>query len=267
MSAADARGAGAGAARPDLLILCYHAVSEDWPFAAAVRPRELERQLRSLLRRGFEARSLSAALEAPGAGPTLVVTFDDAFASVRRLALPLMARLGVPGTVFVPTDHATGGTPMTWSLLGQWSGTPHERELSPMSWDEIRDLRDSGWEIGSHTCSHPDLTRISEREAERELRRSREVCESEAERPCRALAYPFGRCDERVVELAGGSGYAAAVTLGGRLAEPLAPTGPLALGRVGVYRATSRPLFGAKTSVRLRRARAAPAYRKLMGRN
>jgi len=219
-----------------------------------VRPAALEHQLERLLRRGYRPCTLSEALEKPRRR-TLVVTFDDAFRSVEARALPLLSRLGVPGTVFVPTDFATGQEPMTWSALSRWVGTRHQRELESMSWDELRRLSDAGWEIGSHTCSHPVLTELGDAEAADELRRSRRVCEVEIGKACTALAYPFGIFDGRVARLAEAAGYEAAAGLNRHVLEPTAGRGRFELPRDGVYRGNGRLDFDAKTSSLIRRAR------------
>lgn len=222
-----------------LLILCYHAISESWPNVGAVAPRALRRQLAGLLRRGYAPRTLSAALREPPGQKTLVVSFDDAFRSVFGAGRAVLDQLGIPGTLFVPTDFASVAAPMTWSTLGRWVGTVHEPELRCMSWDEVRELAGAGWEIGSHTCSHPDLTAIGPERAAAELTGSRQICEEQLQRPCRSLAYPFGARDARVVGLAGEAGYEHAVTLGERLLGPLCTDDPLQLSRDGVYRGTN----------------------------
>jgi peptidoglycan/xylan/chitin deacetylase (PgdA/CDA1 family) len=193
----------------------------------------------------------------------VVVTFDDAMRSVLGKGLALMARLGVPGTMFVPTDFATGAELMTWSTLDKWRGTQHEEELRCMSWDEVRRLADAGWEIGSHTCSHPRLTDLDDETALRELRESRAACEEQLQSPCESLAYPFGAWDPRVKELVGQAGYRQAVTLSSHISEPLFANGTLALSRDGVYRWTNRTEFFLTTSPALRALRASHLYGRL----
>jgi peptidoglycan/xylan/chitin deacetylase (PgdA/CDA1 family) len=252
-----------------LLILCYHAVSESWPSPVAVAPRVLDRQLRHLLRRGYRPRTLSAALRNRGSDrqgdeKTLVVTFDDAFRSVLDSGFEVLERLQVPATLFVPTDVASEAGLMTWSSLGGWVGTPHEPELRCMSWAGIRQLSEAGWEIGSHTCSHPKLTEIETSQAEGELSRSRTACESALQRPCPSLAYPFGASDARVVELARGSGYEQGVALGTRLLDSLPSRSVFELPRDGVYRSTSWPYFLALSSPTIRRVRTSRIYHRLL---
>ncbi len=248
----------------DLLILCHHGVSESWPSEFAIEPRRLEGQLRFLLRRGYRPMTLSAALAERPSGKTLVVTFDDAYRSVLREGYPVLARLGVPATVFVPTAFATSREPMAWSEMGRWVGTPFESELDCMTWDELRRLQDRGWEIGSHTRTHADLALLDDEELAGELRQSREECERELRRPCRALAYPFSSYDERVKDAAASAGYATAVILDSQVAIPRrtmpylpgARQDPLELLRAGLYRGDGWARFLAKTSLVARRMRA-----------
>lgn len=244
----------------DAAILCYHAVSEDWPNVAAIDQASLERQVRHLLKRGYRPRTLSQAF-APGArGRSLVVTFDDAFRSVLERGLPVLERLGVPATLFVPTDFAAEAAPLTWSTLAQWQNGPYEEELRCMSWEEVRRLAAAGWEIGSHTCSHPKLTEIEAERAAAELERSRAACEEALQRPCATFAYPFGAHDEKVVGMTRAAGYELAVTLGERLLEPRVRDDRLRLSREGIYRGTSWAQFLAATSPGLARARASRAF-------
>jgi peptidoglycan/xylan/chitin deacetylase (PgdA/CDA1 family) len=242
----------------DLLILCYHAVSNDWPGVGAIAPDILDRQIRHLLRRRYRPLTLSEALASSSAGRKLVVTFDDAFHSVLERGLPVLEALEVPATLFVPTDFAAEAAPMTWSTLAQWVGTDHEDELRCMSWDDVRRLAVKGWEIGSHTCSHPKLTAIDRAQAAAELARSKQACETEVGSACRALAYPFGLHDPGVVEMAASAGYKSAVTLGDRLLGTRRRERPLELSREGIYRTTGWPHFLAATSPLLGRLRTHP---------
>jgi peptidoglycan/xylan/chitin deacetylase (PgdA/CDA1 family) len=216
----------------DILVLCYHGISDTWPAATTVQPARLEEQLAGFLRRGYRGATLSEALTNPPAKRTLVVTFDDAHASVGLLAAPVLAGLGLPGTVYVPTDYPDSGRPMGWDGYDMWLGSEYEPELACLGWDELRELHDSGWEVGSHTCSHPHLPRLGPAEIATELNESRRRCEEEISAPCLSLAYPYGECDETSVVTAREAGYRFATTIP-RSAQPSLP---LRWPRVGVYR-------------------------------
>lgn len=247
----------------EILVLCYHAVSDNWPSPAAIAPGRLGAQLRLLRRRGYRALTLSEALEGGAPRRSMVVTFDDAYTSILERGLPVLDALGIAATVFVPTDAADSAGLMEWSELARWVGTEHEEELRCMSWEELRRLAGRGWEVGSHTCSHPHLTEIDTNRAERELSLSRQRCEEELQRPCSSLAYPFGSYDRGVRELVAASGYGAAVTLDERIVEPLAGRGPLDVPREAIYRETGWLTFALKTSRIVRRVRISGAYARL----
>jgi peptidoglycan/xylan/chitin deacetylase (PgdA/CDA1 family) len=237
----------------DVLVLCYHAVSETWSAALSVTPQAIERQLRRLVARGYRACTFTEAVLAPPAPKTLAITFDDAFASVAGLALPIIERLGLCATVFVPTcfPEARPGQPMGWPGIDGWLQGPHEDELRGMSWDQLRGLARAGWEIGSHTHTHPRLTTLADEALAEELATSKRICAERMGADCTSLAYPYGDHDERVVRAAGAAGYAAAGTLPGALH----PATPLRWPRVGVYHADHGLRLAAKTSPLVRRVR------------
>lgn len=216
---------------PDTLILCYHAVSGSWPADLAVSPEQLERQLEPLVKRGYRGVTFSDAATESADRPRLAVTFDDAYRST-LLALPILERLGLPGTVFVPTAHVGSSEPMAWPGIDRWLGGPHEPELHCMDAEQIGRLQAAGWEIGSHTHTHPHLSTLKGGELADELARSRARVEELTGTRCRSIAYPYGDFDDAVVDAARAAGYETACTL------DVAEHGgdPLRSPRVGVYR-------------------------------
>jgi len=215
----------------DRLVLCYHAVSERWPSPLAVTPERLEETLTFLGRRGYRAGTFSETVIRSGGDRRLAATFDDAFRSVYVHAFPVLRNLRMTATVFVPTALVGTGQPMSWAGVAQWLDGPYAAELTGMSWDELGELADAGWEIGSHTRRHARLTELDDDVLADELRGSREECERHLGRPCNSLAYPYGAVDERVVRAAREAGYAAAAAPPNRLPGDLAMRWP----RVGVY--------------------------------
>jgi peptidoglycan/xylan/chitin deacetylase (PgdA/CDA1 family) len=217
----------------EIAILCYHGFSETWPAPTTVTPARLERQLAWLAKRGYRSATLSEALSDPPSDRTLVLTFDDAHRSVIGSAAPLLAEHGFVGTVFAPTDYVDSGKPMGWDGYDIWLGTPHEGELAPLSWEQLGGLVEAGWEVGSHTLSHPHLPAVADDERlGAELGDSRRRCEERLGVPCPTLAYPYGEHDARVRRAAAAAGYTVAVTMPQAAEPPL----PLAWPRVGVYR-------------------------------
>jgi peptidoglycan/xylan/chitin deacetylase (PgdA/CDA1 family) len=240
----------------DLLVLCYHAVSERWPADLSITPGNFEAQLELLSERGYRGVTFTDAVTGAGDGKAVAVTFDDAYRSVIELGEPILARLGWPATVFVPTDFAGTERPMSWPGIDHWMGGEFERELVPMSWEELDRLASLGWEIGSHTCSHPHLTELDDGALEAELGRSKSVCEQHLGRPCESIAYPYGDHDDRVAGAAKRAGYRTAGTLPTRMDS----RDPLRWPRVGVYYGDDLRRFRTKVSPIVRGLRASRAW-------
>jgi peptidoglycan/xylan/chitin deacetylase (PgdA/CDA1 family) len=235
----------------DALVLCYHGVSENWPADIALSPGRLADQVRWFLDRGYRPATFTAAVSGEAGGRVLAVTFDDAYRSVPALAVPVLAELGVPATVFAPTRFVGEAEPTGWDGTDEWVSTPWASELTVMDWPELNALAERGWEVGSHTRTHPWLTRLGDEALRDELERSKVELEEQLGRPCRSLAYPYGDLDGRVAEAARAAGYLAA---GGLLPGPVSARDPLRFPRISVGRGWSDETL---------RRRARPWHRRL----
>lgn len=235
----------------DVLVLCYHAVSERWEDALAVTPERLSAQLAELLGRGYVATTFTRAVLDPPAPRTLAVTFDDACVSVVRRAKPALDALGVPATVFAPSGWVGELAPMRWPGIEHHGDGPHAHELACLDWDQLRRLGDDGWEIGSHTVSHPRLSAIDDAELARELAASRATLEAGLQRSVLSVAYPYGDVDVRVMARTRDAGYLAAAGLPARPGDDDAWCWP----RVGVYRRDDRWRFRTKVAPSVRTLR------------
>lgn len=114
-----------------------------------------------------------AAAEAPAhAGRGYVaITFDDCWNSVYDYALPLLTSYNIPATAYAIT-----------SAIGEGDYMSAERLLS---------LQSAGWEIGSHTATHADLTAVSLEDATAELADSKAALEAQGINVT-TMAYPYG---------------------------------------------------------------------------
>jgi peptidoglycan/xylan/chitin deacetylase (PgdA/CDA1 family) len=228
----------------ELMVLCYHAISPTWSAGLSVTPDAFERQISSLVRNGWTAATFTEVTRATPAGRTVVVTFDDAFASVKTYALPVLKKLGLKGTVFAPTDYISRQAPLAWSGLRHWEDGPNADELTALTWDDLGELAELGWEIGSHSRTHPMLTSLDDDSLATELRESREECATRIGRPVTAIAYPYGDVDDRVQALTRDAGYEAAAAL----EWPSPASNRYSYPRIGVYHKDAWPRFRFKVA-------------------
>jgi peptidoglycan/xylan/chitin deacetylase (PgdA/CDA1 family) len=80
-------------------------------------------------------------------------------------------------------------------------------ELAPLTWGMAAEMHRQGFEIGSHTVSHPLLTQESAATVENELVCSKKAIEAKLGTAVKHFAYPDGRFNRKVVETVRAAGY------------------------------------------------------------
>lgn len=195
------------------LILCFHGVGPSNvridPGFLRVRPEIFRSQLNLLREASFEfvtvdefARRAEGGEPAPG---LVALSFDDGMDDNHAFLLPILREYGVPATVYVTTGLI--GKPNPWM--------PRDSGARMMTVAELRDLVDAGVEIGAHTVTHPDLSKLDFETCLREVGDSRRTLEELLGIPVRTFAYPFCRYGPAAVEAVRASGFTAAVTCKG----------------------------------------------------
>lgn len=104
-----------------------------------------------------------------------------------------------------------------------------------LSWEQVRTMDRAGISFGSHTMSHPVLSRQTPREMETELLESKRILEQRLGHPVESFAFPFGKreeCGGTAREILERGGYRSAVTTEWGLNTP--HSDPLQLNRVSI---------------------------------
>jgi peptidoglycan/xylan/chitin deacetylase (PgdA/CDA1 family) len=187
----------------DVPILTFHKVDSKFEFGVTrIGPERFRKAMGHLKREGYSTLPLSALRRPEAEVPdrSMVVTFDDSYESLHRNALPVLASFGFTATVFVVTGFV--GSLNTWDVNLGWITFRH------LSWTQLDELRRNGWEIGSHTAGHPDLTRAAPDRIRAELTESKKTLEDRLGLTVDFLSFPFGRYDDRVLSAMLESGYA-----------------------------------------------------------
>jgi len=164
-----------------------------------------EDQMREFKDAAFQTVSLSDVV-APvqGSGNRITITFDDGFRNVLEYGVQPLSRCGFRAIQFLLPD-----------LLGQtneWEQAEGEAPEPLMDEAAVRDWLAAGHEIGSHTCTHPWLTRIPVEQAREEITASGKKLEDRFQVPVRHFCYPYGDCNEVVRDLVIQAGYETACT-------------------------------------------------------
>jgi peptidoglycan/xylan/chitin deacetylase (PgdA/CDA1 family) len=211
----------------------YHAVAHSparATYALSVSPDAFAEQLALIADRGhtpLTAAELAGIWRTGGTLPRrpVLITFDDGYEGVHRYALPALARYGFRATLFATTGwlrgaYDTGGAPDTM-----------------LDWAQLRELADSGVEIGGHSHTHPQLDQLDDAVLCQELVHCRELLAAELGRAPVSFAYPYGYSSRRVRDAARSAGFGQALTVGNTLADQRRQS-PYALTRLTVRRST-----------------------------
>lgn len=180
------------------ILLYHHIAVRQSENVYYISPNTFQQQMHLLHQWGYKTISVELLVTAIKQGVDLppkpvIITFDDGSQTVYTNALPIMQRYDFSGTAYIVYNYV---------------GTRNY-----MKSEEIRELYASGWEIGSHSLSHADLTERSDRQRQ-EIVESRRRLQALLGVPVLSFSYPFGAYDEESVQYAHYTGYLAALGLG-----------------------------------------------------
>ncbi|MBW2060382.1 MAG: polysaccharide deacetylase family protein [Deltaproteobacteria bacterium] len=165
-----------------------------------------------------------------------MITFDDGARDCLTQARDVLESRGFTAAVFVVTD-----------LVGQtnaWDRDKNEPLVSLLNWEELKELIEAGWEVGSHTRTHMDLTTCTNKVLAEELAGSRDALGEKLGVDVLALAYPYGHVNEAVKEAALKAGYRLAWTI--QAGKNEVSDDPLELKRIIIKRKDTRLDFALK---------------------
>ncbi len=180
-------------------ILLYHHISDAYDGNRYyVSPDVFRAQLQSLRDWGYTSITISQLVEViinGGDLPTrpVVITFDDGNLDIYQYAFPIMQELGFVGTFYIVGNR----------LESKYFVTP----------DQINEMVNAGWEIGSHAMSHVDLT-LESSDVNYEVAQSRAILRNVTGQPINTFAYPYGETNEAVTNKVSEYGYRAGMGLG-----------------------------------------------------
>jgi peptidoglycan/xylan/chitin deacetylase (PgdA/CDA1 family) len=175
-------------------ILTYHSI-DDSGSPISVDLATFRRQIEWLARSGPRVVGVDELLRLGADDTAVAITFDDGFVNFMTDAWPVLRHHALPATLYVPVDHVHG--------TNEWSaGDAGIPTLPLLAWAQLEQLAAEGVRIGSHTCTHPHLTRVDMPRLQDELERSAGTLKERLGVRAAGLAYPFGDVDDRVARTA-----------------------------------------------------------------
>lgn len=161
-------------------ILCYHSLGQEEWGTNDVTPTMFRRHIELALNAGYRFVPASEIARTGGGPKELAISFDDGLRSVLTHAAPILEDYNLPWTFFPVSNWAEG---IHW--------LPDNEAF--LSWQDIESLLNQGAEMGSHSVTHPDFSKISLDQAADELGDSREMFRKRLGFAPDSFAIPFGQ--------------------------------------------------------------------------
>ena len=174
---------------PKLIVINYHRITDSHQLndLFAVSRYVFEKQI-TYLKDRYNIISFSEVFKRRGELKDgidyLVITFDDGYEDNFINAVPILLKHKVRACFFITTeliDHFPEGASRS---IKKYPG---------MKSDDLKAMRDMGFEIGAHTLSHPNLLQIPLNHAQHEISESREQLEQILQQEVTYFAYPGGK--------------------------------------------------------------------------
>ena len=197
----------------DIPIFAYHRFGDDRFPSTNTSVEVFEKQLKYLKENNFEVLGFGEAINNWKSGKNnpekaVILTIDDGYLSFYENGWPLLKKFGYPATIFIQTE-TIGGNDF-------------------MSWDQIREIRDAGIEIGNHSHSHAYFLNMPENERNeafrKDVEKATQLYNQHLDEAPEIFAYPFGEYTADMEEILASMNFrAAAVQQSGVFSEQSDP--------------------------------------------
>ena len=188
----------------DIPILVAHKIASgtfyDPTNLSLVRFLEIARWLK---KSGYKFVTLSELVEARDE-LSIAICFDDGYKHLLPILLSLVEAYDFKATILPVAGYL--GTYNKWEVFPG----KEERHLTV---EDIKLLAGLGFEIGSHTLTHPDIVSLSDKKVKEELSASKFILEDITAERVKVISFPFSRVDKRVAALAKEIGYRTGLVL------------------------------------------------------
>lgn len=179
-------------------ILMYHSIEAVLPSGMNTPPDKFKKHLQYLLKKKYQFVTISELMQ-KNFPHAVVLTLDDGFANNYAELFPLLQKYRCKATIYL---------------------APEIEGIEKLTSLQIREMQDSGLvEFGAHTMHHINLTTLDDDAAGEEIIQSKEAVEKITGVACKSFSYPFGRYEEKHVEMVREAGFTSAVTTKKRIEE------------------------------------------------
>ncbi|EKD71145.1 MAG: polysaccharide deacetylase [uncultured bacterium] len=138
----------------------------------------------------------------------VAITFDDGYRTLHHYVAPILVKKNMSGMVYLNTGWISDTDNQRKLSVPELGHYPDE---SFLTWQEVKELHQMSWEIGSHGANHYDFSKLSEDMVKQELSQSKHDIEDNLKIPCTHFSYPWGKYSAYTKKIVKQVGYQYAV--------------------------------------------------------
>ncbi len=192
-------------------ILIYHSIApvpntkeSSMALHYRIMPETFQAQMQYLKDHGYRTITLGALVSEINhnispSDKEVVLTFDDGWESQYVYAVPILEKFGYTATFGIITKNVGPATMDT--------ATESNSMGLKMNWVQIKDLQIHGFEVASHSETHPLLTTVTDKQLANEISGSKEKLEKQLGTPVTTFIYPYYNYNARVMKAVEDAGY------------------------------------------------------------
>ena len=182
------------------VILLYHSVGESiWASKESIFTDQIK-----WLYDHSPILSLTDLVNSQSAELEIAITFDDGYQSLYEKAMPIFLDKKIPATVYINTGWMSDHVSTRKKSISDLGHYPNEYFLT---WDEICELDQAGWEIASHGVNHHNFVEKSHDVVRQECIASKYAIEERLNKSCLHFSYPWGQYSMQVKKIVRECGY------------------------------------------------------------
>jgi peptidoglycan/xylan/chitin deacetylase (PgdA/CDA1 family) len=182
-------------------VLCYHHFAERCDSSLCTPTSVFEQHMKALKEEGYSVISTADLTEFLAfrrriPKKAVVINIDDGYRSTYEIAYPILKKHGFTATLFIYT-----------AFIGASNNA--------LTWDQLKAMKADGFEVGSHSVNHVDLSKKRDGESEkeylarvkRELMVSKQVLDDKLNQNTLYIAFPYGEFTPVLLKLCEETGY------------------------------------------------------------
>ena len=169
----------------------YHDITDDKKNKSAIYYKDFFKQIKILSNLNYKSFNLKD-INKDNYKKKIIITFDDGYENISKIALDILNQFNQKATCFIVINKI--------DKLSTWNDNSIKMNSTKlMNSSQIREWIDYGYEIGSHTLDHEDLTKLTYENKKNQIIKSFLKLKENFGIKTESFSYPYGKYDQECI--------------------------------------------------------------------